>query len=48
MLAGGTLFEDALVIALSGLSKWSWFGPRPNLIRARESGIVFVCQLLSA
>src|SRR5262249_16754946 len=35
-------------MALSGFSKWSWFGPRPSLIKALESGTVFVCQPLSA
>ena len=25
-----------------------WFGPRPSLIRARESGVIFVCQPLTA
>lgn len=37
-----------VVIALSGFSRWSWLGPSPSLIRARESGTVLLCQPLSA
>ena len=33
-----------VVIALSGFSRWSWLGPSPRLISARESGTVFDCQ----
>lgn len=33
-----------VVIALSGFNRWSWLGPSPRLIRARESGTVFDCQ----
>jgi len=40
--------EGLVVIALSGFSKWSWFGPSPILINARESGTVLFCQPLSA
>jgi hypothetical protein len=36
------------VIALSGLSKLSLFGPRPSLIKARESGVVLFCHPWSA
>jgi hypothetical protein len=38
----------SVVIALSGFSRWSWLGPSPKLIRARESGTVFDCQPWSA
>ena len=34
----------AVVIALSGLSRWSLLGPSPKLISARESGTVLLCQ----
>jgi len=34
----------SVVIALSGFSRWSWLGPSPRLINARESGTVFDCQ----
>ena len=34
----------SVVIALSGFSRWSWLGPSPRLIRARESGTTFDCQ----
>ena len=37
-----------VVIALSGFSRWSWLGPKPSLIKARESGTVFDCQPWSA
>src|SRR5260370_24162918 len=37
-----------VVIALSGFSRWSWLGPRPSLIKARESGTVLDCQPWSA
>ena len=37
-----------VVIALSGFSRWSWLGPNPRLISARESGTVFDCQPWSA
>src|SRR6267378_5947770 len=37
-----------VVIALSGFSRWSWLGPRPSLIKARESGTVLNCQPWSA
>jgi hypothetical protein len=51
-LAGAAeLFAELIaleVIALSGLSKWSLFGPRPSLIRARESGVVLFCHPWSA
>ena len=33
-----------VVIALSGLSKWSLLGPKPKLMSARESGTVLLCQ----
>jgi len=32
------------VIALSGLRRWSLLGPRPSLIKARESGVVLFCH----
>ena len=38
----------SVVIALSGFSRWSWLGPSPRLISARESGTVFDCQPWSA
>jgi len=56
MLAPGSALCDAgvkdeawgaagsVVIALSGFSRWSWLGPSPRLINARESGTVFDCQ----
>ena len=37
-----------VVMALSGFSKWSLLGPRPSLIKARESGTVLDCQPWSA
>ena len=37
-----------VVIALSGFSRWSWLGPKPSLIKARESGTVLDCQPWSA
>ena len=37
-----------VVIALSGFSRWSLLGPRPSLIKARESGTVLDCQPWSA
>jgi hypothetical protein len=40
--------DGPVVIALSGFKRWSWLGPRPRLIRARESGTVFDCQPWSA
>ena len=36
--------SGTVVIALSGLSRWSLLGPRPRLINARESGTVLLCQ----
>lgn len=33
-----------VIMALSGLSRWSLLGPNPSLIRARESGTVLLCQ----
>lgn len=37
-----------VVMALSGFSRCSRSGPRPKLIRARESGTTFVCQECAA
>jgi hypothetical protein len=37
-----------VVIALSGFSRRSWLGPKPSLIKARESGTVLDCQPWSA
>src|SRR5215471_14206005 len=36
------------IFAVSGFNRPLWSGPRPNLIRARESGVILVCQPLSA
>ena len=37
-----------IVIALSGFSKCSESGPSPSRIRARESGMLLLCQPWSA
>lgn len=37
-----------VVMALSGLSRWSLLGPSPSLMRARESGTVLLCHPWSA
>ena len=36
------------MLAVSGFSRPLWSGPRPSLMRARESGVILVCQPLSA
>ena len=36
--------SGVVVIALSGLSRWSLLGPSPKLISARESGTVLLCH----
>ena len=41
---GTKAFGPYVVIALSGFSRWSWLGPKPSLIKARESGTVLNCQ----
>ena len=40
--------DGPVVIALSGFNRWSWLGPNPRLINARESGTSFDCQPWSA
>jgi hypothetical protein len=40
--------SGTVVMALSGLSRWSLLGPKPRLISARESGTVLLCQPWSA
>ena len=36
--------SGTVVIALSGFSRLSLLGPKPRLIRARESGTVLLCH----
>ena len=36
------------MLAVSGFSRPLWSGPKPSLIKARESGVSLVCQPLSA
>src|SRR5258708_4510289 len=41
---GFAFAPGAVVIAVSGFSRWSWLGPRPSLISALESGTDLDCH----